>query len=399
VAGAETVEAPGRLHPALRMMPVPAGLGVNIHFYKGSDKDLEMMAQAGVGIVRMDVSWGGVEKKPGEYDFSQHDLLIEDLQQRGMRVIFIIDYGNNLYNKGLPPHTDEGRAACARFCGVLAKRYAGKKVIWELWNEPNIDQFWKPKPSVKDYMLWAKAVVPAIRQADPNACIIGPATSTIPIPYLEACFKDGLLTLVDGVSIHPYRSSQRGPETAIPEYKRLRSLVEQYKPAGKAIPILSGEWGYTTAHMPREQQGKFLPRQWLANMASGMPISIWYDWHDDGTDPRENEHNFGTVTHDYQPKPAYVAMKTLIEQLRGYQLVGRLAPTNGDDFVVGFRRGDEFKLAVWTTGKPHEVELGQGIKVASGVDHLGQPVQVQTGSRQQVTDGPRYLTLTSSLPH
>lgn len=43
-----------------------------------------------------------------------------------------------------------------------------------------------------------------------------------------------------------------------------------------------------------------------------VPLSIWYDWHDDGQDPKEKEHNFGTVTWDYQPKPAYLAAQTLI---------------------------------------------------------------------------------------
>ncbi len=386
-----------RVHPMLEMMPVPAGLGVNIHFYKGSDPDWRMMEAAGIGIVRMDVFWGGIERKPGEYDFSRHDQLVKDLEQRGKRLLFIINYGNDLYDKGLPPHTDEGRAACARFCEALAKRYAGKKIIWELWNEPYIG-FWKPEPNVKDYMAWCKAVVPAIRQADPHACIIGPATWTIPIPFLEPCFRNGLLELVDGVSVHPYRNDRSAPETVIPEYKRLRALIDRYKPAGKAIPILSGEWGYSAAKLTPETQGKYLVRQWLANLSADVPISIWYDWHDDGPDPKEPEHNFGTVRTDYKPKPAYIAMTTLIGELRGYRVAGRVRLSDDNDFAVIFRKGENVKLAVWTTGQSHEVDLGCEIRVASAVDHLGQIVAVSSGRRQSVTDAPRYLTLNSPVP-
>ncbi len=49
-----------KAHPALQMLPVPAGLGVNIHFYEGNKNDLLMLKESGVGIVRMDVSWGSV---------------------------------------------------------------------------------------------------------------------------------------------------------------------------------------------------------------------------------------------------------------------------------------------------------------------------------------------------
>jgi len=385
------------------MMPVPAGLGVNIHFYKGNENDLRMLAEAGIGIVRMDVSWESSEKAPGQYDFRHYDELIKDLEHRNIRLLFIIDYGNKHYDKGLAPHTPEGRAAYATFCAALVKRYAGKKIIWELWNEPNI-HFWKPVPNVKDYMAWCKAVVPAIRQADPSACIIAPATSAIPLPFLEACFKDGLLELVDGVSVHPYRDGRRGPETAVPEYGRLRALIDQYVPASangkpaKSIPILSGEWGYSTTDISREQQGKYLARQWLTNLSFHIPISIWYDWHDDGQDPKEKEHNFGTVTWDYQPKPAYTAMKTLVGQLRGYQPVGRIEQGGGDDYVVAFWRGDELKLAVWTTGRPHELDLGADVKVTAVVDHLGRPGALPQGSRLHIDDAPRYLTIGAPVP-
>ncbi|MCK5456234.1 MAG: beta-galactosidase, partial [Melioribacteraceae bacterium] len=100
-----------KLHPALQMLPVPAGLGVNIHFYEGNKNDLLMLKESGVGIVRMDVSWSGVEKTKGKYDFRRHDKLLDDLEELGIRLLFIIDYGNPLYDGGLAPHTKEGRDA------------------------------------------------------------------------------------------------------------------------------------------------------------------------------------------------------------------------------------------------------------------------------------------------
>ena len=45
-------------------------------------------------------------------------------------------------------------------------------------------------------------------------------------------------------------------------------------------------------------QGDYLARSFLVNLSQGIPLSIWYDWENDGTDPTNPEENFGTVTAD-----------------------------------------------------------------------------------------------------
>jgi len=387
-----------RLHAALRMLPVPAGLGVNIHFYIGNDSDLLMLNNTGTGIIRMDVLWGMAEKTPGEYDFSKHDHLVNDLEQLNIRLLFIICYGNENYDQGLSPYTAAGRSASARFCAQLARRYATKKIIWELWNEPNIERFWRPEPNVADYMAWCKAVVAAIRGEDPQACIVAPAVSSIDIPFLEACFQEGLLDLIDGVSVHPYRGAHLAPETAIAEYNQLSILIETYKAPEKSIPIISGEWGYSTTNLSKDLQGEYLVRQWLCNMAYGIPISIWYDWHDDGQNPLDPEHNFGTVTWDYQPKSAYLAMQTLIRELRGFLSLGRLALGSEHDYIVPFYYDGTVKLAIWTTLDSNELNLGSTILIEKVVDHLGKEEKTDSASKFQVHTTPLYITLKTPIP-
>ena len=56
------------------------------------------------------------------------------------------------------------------------------------------------------------------------------------------------------------------PETVAFDYARLRKLIDQYAPKGKTIPIISGEWGYSSAWKTlstRPKQGKMLPRELL----------------------------------------------------------------------------------------------------------------------------------------
>lgn len=371
---------------------VPMGLGVNIHFIEPPPRDVDMIAAAGFRWVRMDFSWVHIERKKGEYDFTGYAHLVDALAQRGIRPLFILDYGNPLYDNDLAPHTDEGRQAFARFAAAGAARFKGRGVLWELWNEPNIF-FWRPRPNVDDYMALAKVALPAVRQADPNATIIAPATSGIDLNFLERCFEQGLLELIDAVSVHPYR--RQPPETVTRDYQRLRALIARYAPRGKSIPILSGEWGYSVTWIPKEQQGQYLARQFLVNLMNDVPLSIWYDWHDDGQDPKEQEHNFGTVTWDYQPKPAYQAAQTLIRELSGFRFTKRLSLSSENDYALLFSRGKEQKLALWTAGDTHRVDMNLDVPSATVVSMTGEKRTLSATNGKlslELSGSPQYLT-------
>jgi len=354
---------------------VPDGLGVNIHFTGEPARDLDLIQAAGWRFVRMDFVWSEVEKQKGLYDFAAYDQLTEGLAKRGIRALYILDYSNQLYETGRSVRTDEGRQAFARFAAAAAARYRGRGVIWELWNEPNIS-FWDPQPSLDDYMALAKAVFPAVRMADPEACCVAPATAGIPLDFLEGCFQQGLLDLVDAITVHPYRRDP--PETVAAEYDKLRTLVRRCRPDRPDLPILSGEWGYSAAWegFDERRQGDLLARQLLTNLSLGIPLSIWYDWHDDGPDPDEPEHHFGTVALDYRPKPAYREMQRLARALGGMRCARRL-PSAPDDYLLLFTDGRRNTIAAWTTADPHEVELTPAWKVS-------------------LTGSPRYLRVSDS---
>src|SRR5262249_26672613 len=160
--------------------------------------------------------------------------------------------------------------------------------------------------------------------ADPEATVLAPAAAGIDLAFTEACCDRGLLEVIDAVTVHPYR--QEAPESVLSEYERLRDLLARHTPPGAPpVPILSGECGYSNWHygghaIAPEEQAQYLARQFLVNLLAGVRLSLWYDWKNDGADPRETEHNFGTVTEDLRPKPAYVAAATLTHALDGFAL-------------------------------------------------------------------------------
>lgn len=399
---------------------VPAGVGVNIHFTRGREADLDLIAAAGFKFIRMDFTWAGIERKKGEYDWSAYDELAANLEKRGLRAIYILDYSNALYEETITvtdkrtkverkdvasPQHPESIEAFARWAGAAAKRYRGRHIIWEIWNEPNIS-FWKPKPDVAQYIALALATCRAVRAADPQATIVAPASSGFPWEFFETMFASGVLKHLDAVSVHPYRPYSKSPETAAADYLRLRGLIAKYAPADKRnLPVISGEWGYATHDkgVSLDTQAAFIARQQLANLLNDVPLSIWYDWKNDGTDATYNEHNFGIVDNRLKPKPSYVAAQTMTRELAGYRVARRLFPAGApsdDDFILLCENAaGDHKLVAWTLGEPHAITLdldlagAEQITAVNGDDSDYKP----TLSRDQLTLDlgplPKYITL------
>jgi hypothetical protein len=65
----------------------------------------------------------------------------------------------------------------------------------------------------------------------------------------------------------------------------------------------------------------------------------------------------GTVTYDLEPKPAYLAAKTLTAALAGCRFEERLALDGEDDYALLFAGGGRRCLAGWTTAEGHQARI------------------------------------------
>ena len=298
----------------------------------------------------MDLPWNSVETTQGVYNFAASDALYRACAARGIHVMFILDYGNSLY--GNDPTSATWLNGFTNYAAAAAAHYEGDGNIWEVWNEPDVT--WPTGSNPTQYMNLVDQVVPAMRAADPNSTIVAPALSGFNTAYMQTCFSGGLLNLVNGVSVHPYGIAT--PEAVASSYATVRALINQYHPGG-TVPIVSSEWGYpNTIYSPgltAQQQGDYLARSFSVNLSQGIPLSIWYDWKNDGTNALDPEQNFGMVTADLVPKPAYAEMQLLTESLNGEHFTAQLNDGNPNDWLLVFTSpsGQE-TLAAWTTGDP-----------------------------------------------
>ncbi len=337
----------------------PKGFAIACHGLDTKEK-LEAAFAAGFRVIRCGLLWHRIEKTLGVYDWSRVDGMAERYAKAGLKPIFVLDYSNPLYEPDkAAPRRDRSINAFVRWAAAATRRYRGRGIIWEIWNEPNLAGFWKPKPDRGAYTKLALATCRAIKNAAPGEVIIGPAAFGFPWKFLETLFRSGILECLDGVSVHPYRHSP--PGTAVEEFAILRGLIDKYAPDDRTqVPIVVTEWGYhTTAKTGVSveiQASHFISTQ-LISQLHGIPIVVWHRWNDFDK-PDYWEANFGLVGANGKPKPSLLAAKRIATVLAGFRIICRLAKgTSNDFFLLLSNNQGARKVLAWTLREAHIVTL------------------------------------------
>lgn len=378
---------------------MPLGVGVSFHF-TGNPSDIMMMKKAGIKIARTDLLWSKIEKNKGQYQYDGYDELTNGLIKSDIKPYYILNYSNRLYEKNFSIVTPEGQKAFINYVEDVTSRYKDKGVIWEIWNEPNILKYWDTRPNYKDYALLVEKSSKVIKKNDPSGTVVAPALAGLneeSLSWLEEVIKRGLLKDIDAISVHPYRASS--PETVIHDYSQLRKLLKKYNYS--QLPVIAGEWGYPSnaqwynIKLSRKQQAQYLVRTYLVNELQGIPISIWYDWKNDGENLLEPEHNYGIREYDVSnSKEAYTALRTMTKTLSGYVFTKRVNVGSSNDYVLEFSNKKNKKIIVyWTTNTNHYIKVsqkGKGKIIFMYGDYIGN-FNLYKNPILEVTESPRYL--------
>lgn len=345
------------------------GLGIAVHDL--SEATLDVCAGAGFTFVRTDLFWSSVETQRHKLDWSLWDPFVAGLQARGLRPLFILGFNNpDVYGgrwmEGVTNYIE--MQAFTKFAAAAATRYRDARPIWEIWNEPNRANFWEPRENPTEYMALARATAEAIRRAEPDAAIIGPALGhkvgegVLDLAFLQTCLDDGLAGLVDAISIHPYVD----PEVVAPDYASVQAMVDAAA-GDRVVPIVSTEWGFATnAFVSDDLQADVLVRMFLINLSLGIPLSIAYVAVDRTEDyVPEEERTYGIARADHSPKAAFHALREMNDRLKGMRFVEPLPMPPGDVALI-FEGAGRRWVAVWTAGEPHPAEVaGQTVTLTS----------------------------------
>ncbi|MBN2167843.1 MAG: cellulase family glycosylhydrolase [Actinobacteria bacterium] len=281
------------------------------------EAQMDAMAEADIGMVRIVFMWLDVEPVKGTWDWSATDRIVSEAEERGIEILGVLGGPTPWSNGGMPanfPPTDFG--AWQDYVYRICSRYKGKINAWEVWNEENIHGFWSTGPDPVAYVNLLKNTTPAVRAADPEITIVMGGVAGLDPNYLNACLQNGAADYVDAIAYHPYTfvlTWNYHPQELLCRnlVQWVRDLISSY--TSRPLEIWLTEFGWSTTEVSYQLQADYLLRSYLNYASTGVDKIIWYDMWSGLENPNDLLANFRLVEHDFNPRPSYNYLKRFIE--------------------------------------------------------------------------------------
>ncbi len=358
-------------------------------------KAYDRVAEAGVKWARLQSGWARTEKERGRYDFAWLDEVVDNLLRRGVAPWLCLCYGNPLYSPaarevygavGIPPiFTEEERAAWKAYVEATVRHFRGRVHYYEVWNEPDGVWCWKHGPNGTEYGEFLKATGQTVKEADPDAVVVGGSTCLGGLDWLKRALDTGAAAFCDAITYHDYDSDELRGELRV---KAIEQLVRLYNPR---MMVVQGETGTQSrsdgagalagfAWTPLKQ-AKFMARHTVHDMLIERTLTSYFSCMDMaealngkvGDAATYKDYGYfgvlaadfdsnGVATGEYTPKPSYRTLQVMASVFReefyaedlpllflsgNSPRANKPESTGGDLVHGGFRKPNRGAAFVW----------------------------------------------------
>ena len=301
-------------------------------------RTLEMVREMGAPWIVEYFPWAYYEPKPGKFDWSHPDLVIDHADRQGLTVIARLgltpDWARPKESTDL--YLDEAHYAdFGRYAAAFVERYRDQVDYVILWNEPNLSLEWGYRPvDPVAYVELLRVIVPMIRAANPEIKILAGALAPTLAPpgsewgmndldYLQAMYDAGAADYFDILAIHAYGwhfAPEEPPDPQVVNLRRtelLREIMVRNGDGAKSAMITEAGWNdhprWTRAVRPGQRITYTVDAFQLAQ--ADWPwldsLSMWLfrvPW-----DAKSYQDYYTFVSTDFEPKPIYEEVKRYAE--------------------------------------------------------------------------------------
>ncbi len=223
---------------------------------------------------RLFVDWAAVEPSPGQWNWQQPDAEYQTMLAGGLRPLIVAFTApcwarpstdcSNPYFTG-PPDPDHD-TDWTTYIQDLTTRYP-QAIAIEIWNEPNLDQYFLPHANPTRFTQLLAEAYTAIKTIHPTMPVISgglllapPCTSPITggecdQPFLTTMYNDGARNYMNGLGVHIYPSDYQNGTPTQWDPNAMTQWLSQLTPIRTAAnatnqPIWITEMGISTTTQP-----------------------------------------------------------------------------------------------------------------------------------------------------
>ena len=291
---------------------VSSPYGINTHVPDSATLDL--VAQAGIGWVRVDMNWFQMEPGRDNYNWGFMDAVVNNARARGLEVFATLAYtpawANGTGNIADPPLDT---ADWTDFVYDTVSRYRTRVKYWGMWNEPNLKSFFTGVGwQYREWIL--KPGAQAAKAADPACFVLGPELAHLnsadyPSWMAEAMTAGGS-DHIDIITHHCYKGDT-GQDVFLYLDQNAFYWPWDPPPLMKVLsdlgvadrPVWLTETGWATDDVSEaEQADSYHQILWGMLERDYLDKVFFYEIRDD---PTPGVTPWGIVRADYSPKQAY----------------------------------------------------------------------------------------------
>lgn len=286
------------------------------------------------------LQWPDVEPQPGGLRWTQLDDFVDRAQASGYAVVYTFGRVPRWAAAGSVEGCAYTPEACGppdpealhRFVTAIATRYRGRIAYWELWNEPQLPEFFAG--DLDALVRTVKVISAALRAADPSAVVLSPPGTGDDGPNWFARFLGRAPSrLFDVATFHGYH---RGPAAAVGALvTRYRQVLDVAGLDRLALWDTEGSWGRNASL--QETSSSYLAEFLIVQFAAGVERVFWYAW--DNT-------LWGSLwSDDTGAQPAAAAYRKVVTWTLGAQLSPCVK--KGTAWRCALQRGDTSSEVLW----------------------------------------------------
>jgi hypothetical protein len=265
-----------------------------------TDFDPVSWPQAKVGAIRLwdsGVTWRQIETSPGNFDFTALDAQVGMARKQGAEVLLVLGQTPTFHATRPKTASYAGLGAASmptlgswkNYVAKVVRRYKGKGVDYQVWNEANVAGFWNG--TAKQMATLTKVTSQVVARNDKSADVVSPALATRLTGQRKwlrdfYAIKTGgkrVGSWVDVVSLNLYPLPNQGPEASMTLLSASRTMLNAL---GVRKPIWNTEINYglqtggggKAKAISRERQAAYVARTYLLNAAGGVKRTFWYSW-------------------------------------------------------------------------------------------------------------------------
>ena len=378
-------------------------LGVNAQFHFFSEatylKQMARLQELDLQWVRIAMHWALLERKPGQY-FAPFDASVIAMPEHGLKPVGFLA-GSAPFATSAPassPYQDSYPPTDNRLYSDSLSRFVERYPsveAWQIWNEPNLPSFWRPKEDPDAYAALLLDAVDTVRQRFPDKPLgtAGMAYfSQMPSHNMElmlkALLKKGLAQKDLVVAYHPYTEYPEGNSPGNNELLDTVRFINSGLRGEGVKQIWATEWGWSSYSGPKEMQAiigvsgqaDYTLRRLALMSALDFDRIFLFNLSDLDARASVRDQSYGLLDLNADPKPAFGALKNFLK-VTGPSLTPADPPSFGsapkDLYSIAWTREDGRHLLILWSASAGKLTL-PGIRQATLHDpHSGKARRLQ----------------------